>query len=160
MILLPLPAQGDGMTRQSLGSFQYIRTIFYLNHTYISSDSVCVCAQLHVHVLLFVTPWTIAPQAPLPVGLFQRECWVGCHFLTVILDLNTSDNYQMYCGLVGNAGQTCDSATHFRAVWYWERHLTPLSLFLLLKWDWITMTSQDRSEKKWEQPSHNTKEHP
>ena len=37
-------------------------------------------AQSLGHVLLFVTPWTIAHQAPLSVGLFQQESWSGLPF--------------------------------------------------------------------------------
>ena len=29
------------------------------------------------HVRLFVSPWTIAPQAPLSVRLFRQEYWSG-----------------------------------------------------------------------------------
>ena len=32
-------------------------------------------------VLLFVTPWTVAPQAPLAVGFPGKNTGVGCHFL-------------------------------------------------------------------------------
>ena len=42
---------------------------------------VCVCvrartrAQLLSHVQLFMTPWTVAFQAHLPMGFFSREYW-------------------------------------------------------------------------------------
>ena len=54
---------------------------------------VCGCVYIHTHmyivavvqlpscVLLFVTPWTAACQAPLSVGFSKQECWMGCHFL-------------------------------------------------------------------------------
>ena len=32
----------------------------------------CVC---------FVTPWTVAHQAPLSMGFLKQECWSGCHLL-------------------------------------------------------------------------------
>ena len=41
----------------------------------------CVCAQSLGHVLLFVTPWTVAHQAPLSVGFFCQEYWSGLPFL-------------------------------------------------------------------------------
>ena len=41
----------------------------------------CVCAQLLSRVWLFVTPWTVACQAPLSVEFSRQEYWVGCHFL-------------------------------------------------------------------------------
>ena len=54
---------------------------------------VCVCVYIYTHmyivavvqlpscVLLFVTPWTAAYQAPLSMGFSKQECWMGCHFL-------------------------------------------------------------------------------
>ena len=39
-----------------------------------------VCAQLFSHVWLFVTPWTVAPQAPLSVEFPRQQCWVGLLF--------------------------------------------------------------------------------
>ena len=32
------------------------------------------------HVRLFVTPWTVARQAPLSVGFFRQENWSGLSF--------------------------------------------------------------------------------
>ena len=32
------------------------------------------------HVLLFATPWTVAPQAPLSMGFFRQEYWSGLPF--------------------------------------------------------------------------------
>ena len=34
-----------------------------------------VHAQLLCHVQFFVTPWTVAHQAPLSMGLFRQEYW-------------------------------------------------------------------------------------
>ena len=49
-----------------------------------SRMSVCVCVCVCVlcvcglsHVQLFVTLWTIAHQAPLPLELFRQEYWSG-----------------------------------------------------------------------------------
>ena len=39
---------------------------------------VCVLS----HVQLFVTPWTVAHQAPLSMGFFRQECWSGLPFPT------------------------------------------------------------------------------
>ena len=38
---------------------------------------VCVRAQLLDHVQLFVTPWTVACQAPLSIGFSRQEYWSG-----------------------------------------------------------------------------------
>ena len=37
----------------------------------------CVLAKLLSHVRLFVTPWTVAPQAPLSMGFSRQEYWRG-----------------------------------------------------------------------------------
>ena len=38
---------------------------------------VCVCVCGLSHVQLFVTPWTIAHQAPLPLEFSRQEYWSG-----------------------------------------------------------------------------------
>ena len=43
-------------------------------HTYIY---VCVRAKLLSRVQLFVTPWTLAHQAPLSLGFLRKEYWSG-----------------------------------------------------------------------------------
>ena len=42
---------------------------------------LCVCAQLFSHVRLFVAPWVVAQQAPLPMEFSRQEYGAGCHFL-------------------------------------------------------------------------------
>ena len=32
------------------------------------------------HIRLFVTPWTVAQQAPLSMGFFRQEYWTGLPF--------------------------------------------------------------------------------
>ena len=41
-----------------------------------------VCAQSLSHVQLFVTPWTVAPQAPLFMGFSRQANWSGFPFPT------------------------------------------------------------------------------
>ena len=43
-------------------------------------NSLSVCAQLLSCVWLFVIPWTIAHQAPLPMGFPRQEYWSGLSF--------------------------------------------------------------------------------
>ena len=47
---------------------------------YISNNSSCKHAQLLIHVRLFVTPWTVAQQAPLSMGFPRQEYWSGLPF--------------------------------------------------------------------------------
>ena len=41
---------------------------------------MCCIPQLLSRVLLFETPWTVARQAPLSMGLPQQEYWSGLPF--------------------------------------------------------------------------------
>ena len=40
---------------------------------------LCVCAQSLSHIRLFVTPWTVARQAPLSMEFSRQEYWSGLH---------------------------------------------------------------------------------
>ena len=40
-----------------------------------------MCVESLGPVQLFVTPWTIAHQAPLSMGLSRQGYWMCCHFL-------------------------------------------------------------------------------
>ena len=42
--------------------------------------NACICACTFNHVWLFVTPWTVARQAPLSVGFSRQEYWSGMPF--------------------------------------------------------------------------------
>ena len=44
---------------------------------------VCVCVQLLNHVRLFVTPWTVARQAPLSIEFSRQEYYSGLPFPTL-----------------------------------------------------------------------------
>ena len=41
---------------------------------------MCVHGQLLSHIQLFVTPWTVARQAPLSVEFSRQEYWSGLPF--------------------------------------------------------------------------------
>ena len=43
---------------------------------------VCVCVCVFSHVQFFVTPWTVACQAPLSMGFSRQEYWRGLPFPT------------------------------------------------------------------------------
>ena len=40
-------------------------------------DAFVLCAQSISHFQLFVTPWTVARQAPVSVGFSRQEYWSG-----------------------------------------------------------------------------------
>ena len=41
-----------------------------------------MCISPLSHVWLFVTPWTVARQAPLPMGFSRQDYWSGLPFLS------------------------------------------------------------------------------
>ena len=43
-------------------------------------------------VWLFVTPWTVANQAPRSMGFSRHEYWMGCHFLLQRILLTQGSN--------------------------------------------------------------------
>ena len=46
----------------------------------LTSICLCVCVQSFSRVQLFVTPWTVACQAPLSLGFSRQEYWSGLPF--------------------------------------------------------------------------------
>ena len=60
----------------SMSAFPLFITQVTLGSTLINSFSpLCLCAQSLHHVWLFVTPWTVAHQAPLSMGFPRQEYW-------------------------------------------------------------------------------------
>ena len=51
--------------------------IKFPKHPSSHSPSKCMCAELLSRVQLFVTPWTVARQAPLSTGFSRQEHWSG-----------------------------------------------------------------------------------
>ena len=54
--------------------------IYFVHLLVISAILMYVPVQLLSCVQLFGTPWTVAPQAPLPMGFPKREYWSGLPF--------------------------------------------------------------------------------
>ena len=59
--------------------FHWSEAEFPLQFLLNSYAELCVC-QFLSHVWLFVTPWTIARQAPLSMGFSKQEYWSGLPF--------------------------------------------------------------------------------
>ena len=62
-----------------LGFFNFLARHFIHSFLY-RHPQACIPDQLLSHVRLFVTPWTMACQAPLSMGLSQQEYWSGLPF--------------------------------------------------------------------------------
>ena len=62
-------------------STHLLRTFSFLFVCSVVCMCVCLCAQPLSRVWLLATPWTVAHQAPLPMGLSQQEYWSGLTFL-------------------------------------------------------------------------------
>ena len=59
-----------------------------------------VCARVLRHfscVRFFVTPWTVAQQAPLSMRFSMQKYWVGCHFLLQGIFLTQSLSPRLLC---------------------------------------------------------------
>ena len=54
--------------------------IFTMGHSLCYYWTVCAVVSCFSHVQLFVTPWTIALQAPLSMGFSRQEYWSGLPF--------------------------------------------------------------------------------
>ena len=77
----------------------YKRIQFWHIYTYMY---IC-CAQSLSNVLLFVTPWAVAHQASLSLGLFRQEYWSGLPFPPPgdLLDLGIKLVFPVSPGLAG-----------------------------------------------------------
>ena len=63
--------------------YTYVKSLFVhlkLKQCYISL--VCICAQLLIHIWLFVTLWTVSHQTPLSMEFPRQEYWSGLPFPT------------------------------------------------------------------------------
>ena len=56
------------------------------------------------HVQLFVTPWTVARQAPLSMGFSRQEYWSGCHILLQWTFSTQGSNLHLLCLLHWQVG--------------------------------------------------------
>ena len=65
----PAPLKGAGF----MPSFAHRENKFVMPWLWVRACSVC----MHSHVRLFVTPWTIAHQAPLSMGFSRQQFWTG-----------------------------------------------------------------------------------
>ena len=68
--------------------FVYYLFIVYRHHFQLLTHAYTICFITAVviivfmlsHIWLFVTPWTVACQAPLSMGFFRQEFWSGLPF--------------------------------------------------------------------------------
>ena len=51
---------------------------------------ICACQSRFSHVQFFVTPWSVACQAPLSKGFCRQEYWSGLPFLSPGEEMDTS----------------------------------------------------------------------
>ena len=56
---------------------------------------MCVCAKSLSCVQLFVTPWTVAHQAPLSMRFSRQEYWSGLHALLLGIFLTQGLNSRL-----------------------------------------------------------------
>ena len=76
-----------------------------------SQDAKCTRLSLS-HVRLFVTPWTMASQAPLSMGLFQARIFKWVAMPTFRWSSQPRDRTWVSCGATGNIPQTQANSSH------------------------------------------------
>ena len=60
----------------------HFQVLFFANKANkVHRDCCCGCLVTKLFLTLFVTPWTMACQAPMSVGFPGKNTEVGCHFL-------------------------------------------------------------------------------
>ena len=67
-----------------------------------SLDTACLCAQLLCCAQLFMTPWTVDRQAPLPWDSPGKNAGGGCHFLPQGIFPTRGSNLQLLHWLVNS----------------------------------------------------------
>ena len=68
-----------GFARQ-FSSYSEPDTVLSTLHALSHDLPLSMNAQSFSHVQLFVTPWTVAHQPPLSMGIPRQECWTGLPF--------------------------------------------------------------------------------
>jgi len=88
---------------------------------------LCMCVlSLFSHIQLFVTPWTVAHQAPLSMGFSRQEQWIGLLFPPAgnLPDPGIKPTSLMSPALSGGFFTT--SATWEAPTFYWSRIIDKL----------------------------------
>ena len=80
----------------------YSRSLLFIYFTYVHAHSLS-------RVQLFVTPWAVACQMSLSMGLSSKKTGVGCHFLLQGIFLTQGLNH------------------HLPSLLYWQAESLPLS---------------------------------
>ena len=70
---------------------------FLVLYAQMETKKLCCClvtseVKLLSRVRLFVTPWTVAYQAPLSMGFSRQQCGEDCHFLLQGIFLSQESN--------------------------------------------------------------------
>ena len=61
----------------------------------IQNDTRACVFSCFSYIWLFVTLWTVAPQAPLSMGFSRQEYWSGCHFTLQGIFLTQGSNLSL-----------------------------------------------------------------
>ena len=98
---------------------------------YSKDTHTCVCLHVGVHAeshLTLATPWAVARQAPLPVGISRQEYWSGLPFPPPgdLPDPGTkpvSPALQEYCLSLGHWGRHTHKYIHVYCLFFNEKSL-------------------------------------
>ena len=113
----------------------------------------CVHAKSLSHVQLFVTPWTVAHQAPLSMGFSRQEYWSGLPFLTPG-DLPDPGIKPLSPSLAGGFFTTSATWEAFDSLIY---HLSPCLLPILgYRTTWVDASPEHKAEKTFQARGNHT----
>ena len=65
------------VSKFSFAELYLVGPVYFLHYLFPDLSHMSVCAQLLSSVWLFVTPWTVARQAPLSMGFSRQEYCTG-----------------------------------------------------------------------------------
>ena len=122
----------DNLITRSLIQFSSARSYFFFSYVTIFRRTY-FCAVLYSvsHVQLFDNTWTVAPQAPLCLGLFRQEYWSGLPFPPPGFFLTQGSNSHFLCLL--HRRQILYPLSHQGSLFIWVNILLYFISFILFE---------------------------
>ena len=120
--------------------YRNVNSIYHLVH-YIPAAAVAAAAKSLSHVHLFVTPWTIAHQAPLSLGFSRQECWNGLSFPSLMHACMLNHFSRVWlCAILWTAAHQASLSTGFSRQEYWSGLAIPFSRGSSQSRDWTRVS--------------------
>ena len=120
----------DNLITRSLIQFSPAKILFLFFLRYNIQTHLFLCCAVS-HVQLFDTMWTVAPQAPLSLGLFRQEYWSGLPFPPPGFFLTQGSNSHFPCLL--HCRQILYLLSHQGSLFIWVNILLYFISFILFE---------------------------